>query len=69
MVEDDDELVSADACDQIARPGGRAEAPGHGEEQLVAQAVTVTVVDELEAVDVEEEERDEAPVLLRTGED
>ena len=69
MVQDDDELVSADACHQIARPRRRAETPGHGEEQLVTQAVAVTVVDELEAVDVKEEERDEAALLLRTGED
>ena len=67
-VEDDHELVSTDASDQIAGPSRRAEPTGHGEQQLVTQTVAVAVVDELEPVDVEEEERDEPAVLLRVGE-
>jgi len=55
---DDDELVPADAPHEIAGPLVGQQPVTHGDEQLVADAVTKRVVDQLEAVDVEEQQRD-----------
>ena len=51
------ELVAAEAGDGVARPHERAQALGRLDEQLVADLVAQAVVDDLEAVEVEEQHR------------
>ena len=63
-VEDDDELVAADAPDQAAGRRLGAESLRDRYEELVAERMAVTVVDELEPVDVEEQQRDVAVTLV-----
>ena len=54
VAQHEDELVAADARDES--PWRTAlEAAGHGEQEVVAEGVAEGVVDELEAVEVEEE--------------
>ena len=52
------ELVPRDACDGVARPGGRRETPRDGHDQLVAHGVADGVVHVLQLVEVDEENRD-----------
>ena len=54
-VEQDGELVAAEAGDRVRRPDGRLEPAGDRHEQPVSRLVAERVVDELEAVEVEEE--------------
>ena len=61
--EDDRELLAADAADDVRRADGGAQHVRHLEQQLVADAVAVHVVDLLEVVEVEHHERD--GVVLR----
>ena len=51
------ELVSAEARQGVDGPKGGAQALGHTLEELVSALVAEAVVDELEAVEVEEHER------------
>ena len=51
-----DELVAAQAREQVAAAQPVLQPPGDGEEQLVAGRVAVRVVDGLEAVEVEEQQ-------------
>ena len=55
VLADDDELVAAEAGDQVAGAHGGAQPVGHLDEQLVAGGVAERVVDDLEVVEVEEE--------------
>ena len=57
-VDEHDELVAAEACQQVADAHHRAEAAGDVLEQLVADAVAEAVVDHLEVVEVEEQHGD-----------
>ncbi|ODS02971.1 hypothetical protein AUC71_01255 [Methyloceanibacter marginalis] len=50
-------FVAADTGDEIAWPGGRAEAIGDDLQDLIADRVAVRVVDRLEAVQIHEVER------------
>ena len=54
----DRELVAAEARHRVARPDDPAEAVGDVHEQAVAGVVTERVVDHLEPVEVEEQDRD-----------
>ena len=54
-VEQDGELVAAEARGQVAGAQHPAQAAGEGDEQLVADLVAEAVVDPLEVVEVEEE--------------
>ena len=67
--EQDDELVTAETGERVARPHGAAQAIPDDAEQLVAHLVAQVVVDQLEAVDVAEEHRDLAagPIRLEQG--
>ena len=56
VVEQDGELVAAEARHGIARAHGRLQPAGHPDEQLVAGHVAEAVVDDLEAVEIEEED-------------
>ena len=56
----DDELVAAEARHGVGRANGRRQAARHLDQQLVADHMAEAVVDELEAVEVEEEHRDAA---------
>ena len=57
VVEQQRELVAADARDGVARPQRRLQALRDRHQQAVADKVAERVVDELEAVEVEEEHR------------
>ena len=56
-VEQHRELVAAEAGDGVRRPDGRLQPPGDGDQQPVSHLVAERVVDELEAVEVEEQDR------------
>ena len=49
------ELVAAEASREVDRPDARLDAPGDGDQELVADVVAEAVVDRLEVVEVEEE--------------
>ncbi len=57
-VEQDRELVAAEPCDDVAVPDGGEQSGGDHPEQLVADLMAEQVVDGLEVVEVETEERD-----------
>ncbi len=54
----DRELVAAQACDAIAVPDNIAEAPPDFLDQLVAGEMAEAIVDGLEAVEIEQQQRD-----------
>ena len=54
-VDDDGELVAADAGDDVAGPHAAAQPLGEDEQELVAGGVAAAVVDALEVVEVDEE--------------
>src|SRR5690242_14192349 len=64
-LEDDDELVAGEPRDEIGGPHRRREAPRELAQHVVAGRVPERVVDALEAVDVEEQQRDLRPAALR----
>ncbi len=70
-LEQDHELVAAEAGDRVAGAQCRRQALGRGHQQLVAGAVAERVVDDLEVVDVTEQDREPAaglaPALERGG--
>ena len=53
-VEDDDEFVAADAGDGVAGADHSSEAVGNLDEEFVACGVAAGVVDEFEAVEIDE---------------
>ena len=53
----DDELVARQARQGVARTQQRGQALGDGDQQLVADAVAVEVVDQLEPVEIDEQDR------------
>ncbi len=57
----DDELVAAEPRDRVVATDRGGEPSAHRDEQLVAGVVAEAVVDDLEAVEVEEEHRHHAP--------
>jgi len=57
LLGDDGEGVAAEPGHRVARPDGRPQASRHLHEQPVAGGVTQAVVDDLEAVEVQEEHR------------
>ena len=59
------EFVPANSRERIAVAETAAESGGHHLQQAIAARVTERVVDELEAIEVEKENRDRARVLLR----
>ena len=64
LVQENRELVSAEPGERVALPQARLEAARHRREQLVAHQVAETVVDDLEAVEVEIERREPAAAAL-----
>ena len=63
--EDGAELVAAEAPDGVARPGRAQERGGEDAQEPVALGVPLRVVRLLEAVEVEEDEREPAPIAAR----
>ena len=57
VVDEHGELVAAEPRQGVARPQVRLEARGDGDQELVADQVAQAVVDQLEAVEVDEEDR------------
>ena len=66
VLDQDGELVSAEARGRIGRSHGLEQASGDLLQHLVARGVTQAVVDRLEVVEVEEDDRD-ARVLARSA--
>ncbi len=60
-----DELVAAEAGDEILGPQHLAQTIGDGAQQLVAAGVTERVVDLLELIEVDEEQRGEPLGVMR----
>jgi hypothetical protein len=56
VLDQDGELVATEARERVLRPQGRAEPLGHLQQHGVAHEVAERVVDELEAVEIEEED-------------
>ena len=65
VLQDDDELVTAQPRHRVGRPHGAAQAVSHFLEQFVADLVTERVVDDLETVEVEKHHRDAALAARR----
>ena len=63
-----DELVAAEAGDGVGAPGDGGQAPGHLDEDLVAGLVAERVVDRLEVVEVDEQQRELPGLALEEGE-
>ena len=68
LLEEDGELVPAESGRGVVAAQARAEPARDLDEQLVAGCVTEAVVDRLEVVDIEEEQRQVGPVALRANE-
>ena len=64
---DDRELLAADPADDVRRANGRAQDVRDLEQELVADAVPVDVVDLLEVVHVEHHERDRVALRRRAN--
>jgi hypothetical protein len=64
---DEDELVAAEPRDGVGRAQDAPQARGDLDEQAVAALVPEAVVDRLEAVDVEVQDRDRAALALALG--
>ena len=62
-VEDDPELVAAEAGDRVAGPQARREPLADRDQQPVADRVAEALVDDLEAVEVEQDHGDRARVV------
>src|SRR5690606_4117164 len=56
--EDDAELVATEAAHEVLRRQALADAPADASQQFVARAVAEAVVDRLEAIEVEERDRE-----------
>lgn len=66
-LEDDDELVAAEAGHQVARSHLAAQALGHLLEQGVAHRVAVGIVDGLEAIEIDHQDAAAAAAALAAG--
>src|SRR5690606_25667861 len=64
-LDEDRELVAPDAGDRLARAGEVGQARGDGPQQLVARGVPEDVVDVLEAVDADGDDRGGRPLARR----
>src|SRR5690242_3238700 len=64
ILDERDELVTPEPGDGVAFPQAQPQAPRDLLEQTVAEGVAERIVDELEAVQVEEEERHRLAVAL-----
>ena len=62
-----DELVTGEACDGVLGTGDAEEPAGDGDEELVANVVAELVVDELEVVEVDEQDRHRRLAPSRAG--
>ena len=59
LLGDDHELVAAVACDDVADTQRRFDATRRNDQQVVARLMPETVVDRLEAIEIEEDHRQE----------
>src|SRR5207302_9777460 len=67
VLEQDGELVAAEAPHQVLGPYARAQTLGHLDKKVVADLVPEAVVDQLEAVQVEEQDGDGDPPAPHPG--
>ena len=67
LIADRDELIAAVPGDRVTGADGAAQSPGYLDEHRVAHDVAVTVVDRLELVEVDEQDRGGARVPARVG--
>src|SRR3954471_13516881 len=67
VLADEDELVAAEACQQLVAADGLAQARGDGEQQAITGVVAEAVVDDLEAVEVDEEDGDLLTAAVDAG--
>jgi hypothetical protein len=65
LVENDHELVAAEARHHIARPQREAQPVRHFEQEQVAGLVTQRIVDDLEPIEIDEQHRKTMIVALR----
>ncbi len=68
LLGEDHELVAAQTSDRVAVAHQVFEALGDGDQQLVADLVPEVVVDRLEAVEVDEQQRDHAGAAMQARE-
>src|SRR4029077_20050010 len=68
VLQQDAELVPADPGDGVARPTLELQTLRGGDQQLVARVVPQAVVDRLEAIQVQQEDRGPTPRARRTSE-
>ena len=56
--EEDGKLVASESCHGVGRPNARAQPPRNRDEQLIADEMAEAVVDPLEPIEVEEQNRE-----------
>ena len=64
VLEEDGELVAAEPGDGVLRPQADGQPLAEADEQLIARAVSEAVVDDLEAVEIEEQHREQLASAL-----
>lgn len=64
VVDDDDELVSAQSAGHAAARHDRADTSSHDLKQLIASGVAERVIDAFEAIDIQKENGDSTPVPI-----
>ena len=67
LADEHDEFITAPASDDVLGAGDTAAAGGKGLEGAIADMVTMGIVDGLEAIDIEQQQRDPAASPLRPG--
>ncbi len=67
VLAEDHELVAGQPCQRVSRPQHAGQPRRHRDQQLVSQLMAVLVVDELEAVEVDEQHRGHPPGPARAG--
>jgi len=56
LVEEDAELIAAEACDGVARSKARDQPLAHGDQEPVTDVVADALVDDLEAIEIEQDD-------------
>ena len=59
------ELVAAEPCDNVGRPNAFAQAGGDADKKLIADQMTKAVVDVFESVEIDKQDTDTVPGVVR----